>query len=365
MEIRLIDETLKPVEVIDVFTSFIWTDRFYECGDFELKLPIECRPEKMVIGAYLTYDKSEHVMIIENLQLDRSAEEGNILTVSGRSLEALLDRRVIYEYIYYKSDSSNGLENYIELLLKNAIISPAKSYRKIPNLVFEKSGISSPAIEAQHQGCGLYDTVCGLCRNAGIGWKITVKDDNFVFQLYNGIDHSSLQKANRAVVFSERMDTLSEVQYLESMTDFRNAALIVGGEDADVGKVCTDINANEDEARATGLNRREIAVENGSRRKTANDKGETVTLTENQYKTVLQNAGLDELALHAVTRTTNGKVDSAVGQFKYGTDFVLGDWVTVDTGLADSTTARVVEATFSEDINGFEMYNSFETVDLN
>ena len=368
MEIRLMDETLKPVAVVDVFTSFIWTDRFYECGDFELKLPVECHPEKMAIGAYLTYDKSEHVMIIENLQIDRSTDDGNIVTVSGRSLESLLDRRAIYEYTYFKSDSKKGLEDYIELLLKNAIISPSKSYRKISNFVFEKSGskdISSLAIEAQHQGCSLYDAVCGLCQNAGIGWKVTVKDGKFVFRLYSGTDHTSSQKTNRAVVFSEKMDTLSEVQYLESTADFRNAALIVGGEDSDAGKVCTDINSNEDDAKATGLNRREIVVESAARRKTTNDQGASITLSESEYRTVLQNAGLDELARHRVTKTANGKVDNVSEQFKYGTDFVLGDLVTIDAGLADSTTARVVETTFSEDITGFEMYNSFETVDLN
>lgn len=362
MEIRLLDQAFKPVAVIDVFTSFIWTDRFYECGDFELKLPVECRPEKMVIGAYITYDKSEHVMIIEDLQIDRSTDDGNIVTVSGRSLESLLDRRVIYEYTYFKSDSSKGLESYIELLLKNAIISPSKSYRKISNFTFEKSGsesISSLSIEAQHQGCGLYDTVNSLCRNAGIGWKVTIKDGKFVFRLYSGMDRTS------KVVFSEKMDTLSEVQYLESVTDFRNAAMIVGGEDADVGKYCTDVNANENETKATGINRREIVVESSSKRQTTDENGKTITLSESEYKTVLQNAGLNELASHEVTRTANGKVDSTSGQFRYGINFALGDLVTIDAGLSNPTIARVVEVTFSEDINGFEMYNSFETVDLN
>ena len=32
MEIRLLNSKFTPVAVIDIYTSFIWTDRYYEAG---------------------------------------------------------------------------------------------------------------------------------------------------------------------------------------------------------------------------------------------------------------------------------------------------------------------------------------------
>lgn len=359
MEIRLLNKSFTPVAVIDVFMSFIWTDRFYEYGDFELKLPIDLLPSKMTIGNYLTYDKSEHTMIIESLQYDRNADDGNIVTVSGRSLESLLDRRAVYECVRF----NGGLEEYAEMLLNNAIISPQKSYRKIDNFLFEASGIKTVDFEAQHQGNLLYDVISSLCKDLEVGWKITVKDGNLVFQLYSGKNHSASGTSGlKTVLFSENMNNVSSVQYLESTTDYKNAALIMGEENDDTGRTYTDVNADDN---AAGLERREVVVECSASRSTVDDNGEIVDLSDSEYINVLKTSGRDELSQHKVTRTANGGIDAVNGQYRYGTDFDIGDLVTIDTALADAIVARVVETTFSEDETGFEQYNSFETVDLN
>ena len=117
----------------------------------------------MAVGLYITYDRSDRAMIIESMQMDRTGDDGNIVTVSGRSLEILLDRRVIYEYVYFRDGK---LEDYIHLLLKNAVISPKNDYRKIPEFTFRSSGdadISAITIEAQHMLIGLaHDRIMSL-----------------------------------------------------------------------------------------------------------------------------------------------------------------------------------------------------------
>lgn len=357
MEIRLLNKKLEPIEVIDIYTSFIWTDRYYECGDFELKLPLLYMPSKMAVGLYITYDRSDRAMVIESMQIDRTSDDENIVTVSGRSLEIILDRRVIYEYVYFKSGK---LEDYIRLLLQNAVIIPKNHYRKISGFSFRNSDdadISAMTIEAQHQGESLYTVICDICKKYHIGWRVRIINSRLEFGLFKGKNRSA------AVIFSERMNNISECQLLRSVKDYRNAALIIGGEESGTGKVYTDTDSEDSPTTASGIERRELPVKSSARYKTTDSSGNSVTLTSDQYLTVLRNEGKDKLTEHRVTCTANGKTDSAYGQFEYGVNFSLGDIVTIGTGFAEEISARVTEATFSLGVDGFEEYQSFESTD--
>ena len=357
MEIRLLNKKFVPVDVVDIYTSLIWTDRYYECGDFELKIPMAYLPSKMAVGLYLSYDRSDHAMVIETMQIDRTESDENIVTVTGRSLEALLDRRVIYEYIYAKD---TPIEDYVKMLLEKAVISPEKDYRKIDGFTFSASGsadISAIKIEAQHQGESLYDALCEICKKQHIGWRLRLVGGCLKFSLYKGRDKSA------SVIFSENMNNIAECQFLRSVKDYRNAALIIGGEDADAGKVYTDVDSADSNGLAVGIQRRELAVKSSAKYKTKDSAGNSVTLSSDQYIAVLQNEGKEKLTKHRVTSTVNGKTDSAEGQFQYGVNFSLGDIVTLDMGFASSVFSRVTEATFSVGIDGFEMYQSFENTD--
>lgn len=368
MEIRLIDTGFKQRAVIDSFISFVWTDRYYECGDFEIKMPANLIPDSLKVGAYLAFDRSEHTMIIETICIDRT-EEGNIATISGRSLESVLDRRVVYNDICFKSDDTKGLEYYIKMLLNDNVISPSNPFRIIMQLSFEESGLDTSSIEfeAQHQGTVLYDTICSLCKNSGVGWKIEMRTQankgGWYFKLYTGKDHSLNANSGNKVLFSDDMGNLSETQYLESKVDFKNVAVVTGEKNEETGlKTTTEVIGNTGDDMTVYLSRREIAVSCSTSRTTKNEVGETITLSEEDYKKVLQNAGLDELSKHRVTRTANGNAVAVGNQFEYGRDFSLGDFVTVNLGIAGNITARVVETTFSMDTDGFQQYQSFETV---
>lgn len=370
MEIRLIDTGFKQRAVIDSFISFVWTDRYYECGDFEIKMPANLIPDGLKVGAYLAFDRSEHTMIIETICIDRT-EEGNIATISGRSLESVLDRRVVYNDICFKSDDTKGLEYYIKMLLNDNVISPSNPFRIIMQLSFEESGLDTSSIEfeAQHQGTVLYDTICSLCKNSGVGWKIEMRTQGnkggWYFKLYTGKDHSLNAESGNKVLFSDDMGNLAETQYLESTVDFKNVALVTGEKNEETGiKTTTEVVGNTGDDMNVYLYRREMPVSCSSSRTTKNEAGETVELSEEDYKKVLQTAGFDELSKHRVTRTANGNAVAVGNQYEYGRDFSLGDFVTVNLGISGSITARVVETTFSMDADGFQQYQSFENVGI-
>ncbi len=355
MELRLLDKSFTPVAVIDIFVSLIWTDRYYECGDFELKIPAVQLPDTLAVDMYLSYDKSDHIMIIESVQLDRTVDEGDLITVSGRSLEILLDRRVIKEYTYMKSSAQRGLEYYIRLLINQSIIAPSDEKRKIGNFIFEDSNnenIAKAQVECECQGISLYDAVVALCQADGIGFRVYLSDKKFVFQLYQGEERPF-------VVFSESMNNIASLQYLDSVADYKNAAFVMGEEDESGQKFCVYAEADTP---AEGLNRRETAVDSTARHSSTNEDGNIVTLTDAEYTKVLENDGKTVLSSHNATQTANGEIDSIGSQFVYGENFKMGDIVSVDLGLTSPMLSRVVETTFSTDAKGFELYSSFETV---
>lgn len=351
----MLDKNFAPVAVIDIFVSLIWTDRYYECGDFELKIPAVHLPEKLTVDMYLSYDKSDHIMIIESIQLDRTVDDGDLVTVSGRSLEILLDRRVIKEYTYMKSSDKKGLEYYIRLLINQSIIAPSDEKRKISNFIFEDSkneSIAKAQVECECQGISLYDAVSALCRADGIGFHIYLDSGNFVFQLYQG-------KERPFVVFSESMNNVASLQYLDSVADYKNAAFVMGEENEIGQKFCVYAEADP---LAKGLNRRETAVDSTAKHSSVNEDGNIVTLTDEEYIKVLENDGKTALNSHRTTQTANGEIDSMGSQFVYGENFKMGDIVSVDFGLSSPMLSRVVETTFSTETDGFELYSSFETV---
>lgn len=368
MEIRLIDRSYQERAVIDSFISFIWTDRYYECGDFEIRMPANLIPSKLEIGAYLSFTGSEHTMIIESICVDRT-EEGNIVTISGRSLESILDRRVIFNDVVFKSGENKGLEQYIKMLLDDNVISPSNPRRIITELGFEESGLetSSLEFEAQHQGTVLYDAICALCKNSGVGWKIEFRMQSnkggWYFKLYTGKDRSLSAEKGKKILFSDDMGNLAETQYLESTADYKNVAVILGEADKTTGaKPVTEVVGNFGKMSNMHLDRREIVVSCSASKTAKNEAGETVELSNEDYQKVLQNAGLDELSKHRVTCTANGNAVAVGNQFQYGRDYSLGDFVSVNLGFAGGITARVVETTFSMDTDGFQQYQSFETV---
>ena len=98
MEFRVLDRNFQLVYVLDAYESMIWVDRLYEPGSFELYTPVTreiidyCRPDNYVVNP-----ESEHTMIIEDISIESDAESGDHIKVVGRSLESILDRRIVWK----------------------------------------------------------------------------------------------------------------------------------------------------------------------------------------------------------------------------------------------------------------------------
>lgn len=354
MELLILDENLSGVDTLDIFESLIWTDRYSKCGDFEIYVPASTKMlSKLRKNRYLYLKESEHVMIIEDTNIETDVEEGAHLCVTGRSLESILERRIIWN----QTVLSGSLQDGIEKLLNENAISPSIPERKIPNLSFEKSedsSITSLTLEAQYWGENLYETIVGICESFSIGFKILLDGTNFVFSLYAGVDRSYEQTKNPYVVFSPNFDNLLNSNYIESDKTLKTVTLIAGEGEGSNRKTTT---AEAASGSGEGLKRREMFTDAGDISQTVDNQ----QISDSDYLNQLKQRGDEELAKNKATSSFEGQVDSNVTYF-YGSDYYLGDVVQVSNEYEIQSRSRVTEYVMCQDESGIDTYPTFDPI---
>ena len=131
MDVTILHTNLDAVSIVDTYESFIWTDRYYAYGDFELYEAMrEGLLDYIKQDYYLQSKESEHVMIVEKIQITSDTEDGNHVTVTGRSLESILDRRIVWG----QKLLSGNLQNGIKTLLNENVISRQTAIEKFQTL---------------------------------------------------------------------------------------------------------------------------------------------------------------------------------------------------------------------------------------
>lgn len=207
MDILLLDKQYIAIGLIDDYESMIWTDRYNQCGDFELVMPADLEVVKLFEpGLYLYNRDSKHYMIVEEITIVTDAESGNRASIVGRSLESILDRRVIWDY----TKLSGSLQLAIRKLLREAIMGPSNPERRIDNFIFkestdEKITKKEMTVEAEYHGENLYDVICDLCNLNDIGFQILPFE--LEYQAPNLVINSDLRdykgKINNTYVLNE------------------------------------------------------------------------------------------------------------------------------------------------------------------
>lgn len=353
MDLIVLDTGFKAVGIMDVYESLIWADRYYKCGDFELYTPMQDNILNTIKqDYYLQCVESEHTMIVEKLLIKSDVENGNRLTATGRSLESILDRRIVWG----QKTISGNFQNGIKTLLNENVINPSDSKRKISNFIFEPStdtAITSLTIEAQYTGDNLYDVISNLCCERGIGFKVTLNEKmQFVFKLYAGTDRSYKQTANPYVVFSPNFENILNSNYIESKSALKNVTLI-GGEGEGAERKYTSVGDK------SGLERRELFTD---ARDISSDVGDGKTLTNEEYLAQLQQRGKEKLAENMAVTSFEGEVETTT-LYKYGEDFFNGDVIQIANEYGHETTARIIEIVISDDTSGQSVYPTFETLE--
>lgn len=365
MNILILNTSFDIVSVIDSFTAFIWTTRYKDVGEFELHLPPQLADLKnLQKNYYVVIKESNRTMIIENKQQTYAVDEEDTLKISGRSLESILDRRIVWK----RTTISGNLQNGIKKLLDENAINPTDPNRKIPGLIFKEStdeAITSLKIDSvEFLGEDLLSVMTALCEAYNIGFQILLYEDGTMeFSLYAGKDRSYEQEENIPVIFSPGYDNLFGSSYYESNAEHKNVILAMGSRY--VTSTTTDENGEEHyqskevetfvevskQTGVKGLDRREMYGE------VSGIVGDD-EMSEETFKAQIAERGAEELAEHPVKVAFEGEIE-AERQFVYGRDFFIGDVVQVVDKYGMEARSRVEEVILSEDATGRSIYPTF------
>ena len=358
MQLRILNQDFIPLEVVDIYKSIIWTDRYDLCGEFELCLdPLGVIAKTMQKDYYLELDHSEHLMIIEDFNTETDFDDGDLLIIKGRSLESILDRRVIWPQKVF----DGNFQNQIETMLNEAIINPTIADRRIPNFVFKRStdpNITKLTFKGQFTGDNLYTVITEACRKAKCGFKILLNADNkFEFQLYYGVDRSYDQYERPVVAFTPGFENLRKSTYKENNSPFKSIA-IVAGEGEGAARKSIAVQASESKS---GLLRRELYVD--ARDISTNTESGT-NLTDAQYNDLLKERGVRDLNENFYVRSFEGEAETN-STFILNKDFYIGDIVHIANQYGKEAKSRVSEIIFSHDKDKLTIVPTFSSAEMN
>lgn len=235
--------------------SLIWTTRYYEAGDFELYVPVEQQfIDLLQIGYYLQIESSEYTMIVESINLKTDVENGNYMTISGRSAESILSRRIVANRVNTNNTQIEMLANYlIEWNITDPIVE--KDLRQINEVAVasETKGFAE-TVEGQYFGDNVYDIIVQNCQAYGYGFKMPLVNGKFTFEMYAGVDRTRSQKDNLPAVFSSEFENLINTEYTYDTQELKNVALVAGEGEGAARKTAFS-------GTVSGLERREMYVD--------------------------------------------------------------------------------------------------------
>lgn len=218
------NQAFETTRIVDAFQSLIWTDKYIGYGEFELRLPMSDNALAGIrVGWYASIRESDRYMIVDGIEITTSFENGNLATIKGRSLESLLERRIVR----YDSQFHGRLQSAITSLVNaNLITGNSEANRRISRMIIRESLdtiINSNYIDrVVNAGENLYDVVYELCDLCKIGFRVLPgKDGSMTFELYSGKDRTYDQSANPWIVFSPRFENIKDTSMVIDTENLR------------------------------------------------------------------------------------------------------------------------------------------------
>ena len=362
IEISVLNSDLECIGILDYYSSFIWTDRYNDAGEFELCLPVTAKyAQSIKEDMFLSISSSNRTMIVESIKIETDSEDGNTYNIIGRSLESMLDRRIVWK----QTQVSGSVQNAIHSLLNDAIINPADARRRIPNFRFIESvdprvtSVNYTQI-AQYKGDSLFDVVKKVCQAFHLGFQIIQNDNYFDFSLFAGVDRSYSQTYNSYVVFSPNHDNLLNSNFLKSIKNYKNVLRIAGqGEGATQTFITHYLEFDDDNAsEKIGLDRREIYID--CHDVSSVTSGNTV-MDAQQYTNTLVQKGVEKLVELVPETAFEGEIDTTI-MFKYHEDFEVGDICEIRNEYGMSDEVRVTEVVQTWEADGYTCIPTLESM---
>lgn len=292
-----------PDILIEGYSSMIWTERFFEPGEFKMTTPlINKHKDLLPPDTLISHLGTGEVMMVETQTIEEGDDGSRQMVIEGRSLDLMLEHRFV-DGVY--QTKRKMIRNYappgaIAVLLYNVLdnssgkdLTRAGDYSwptadRIPNVSISDSltsygtsrrwWLTEGDIKPQIMSImNQYDVGLRTIRpsSESNGFVISVRSalsergtvdrdpisgfTSLRFDMYKGIDRSHSQSTNPRVAFNYRDGHIRRPQYLFSHADYKTAAELMSGVIA-----VSDYYRNTTERGFTGIRRRVMSIDVGT-----------------------------------------------------------------------------------------------------
>lgn len=300
-----------PDELIEGYSSLIWTERFQEAGEFELHTPtIDATMALLPEDTLISHLDTGEVMFVESHEIDTDDDGNHTLVVKGRSLDAFLEHRWVESKYQKKRSMRQKYAPYgaAEVLLWNALDNNSgkdvtrgdpdaddinlndyswNTLDKVPNVAITHScsttipqrnwwleeGILYPQLlkilirgdlgirtfrPGLESDAYVVDVATGINNNRGAITRTFVNNiTQLRFDIFDGLNRTKSQSANPRVAFNYLRGDVDNAQYLFATTAYKTACEITSTYPP------SDQYRNGTEQNYTGLQRRVMGFDAG------------------------------------------------------------------------------------------------------
>lgn len=357
MEIYTLDPLFRRMDVVDVFISAIWTERYDQTGDFQLDLYSNLKNRNLFkVGTLLAMDKSFRVMMVESIEDDDTSDDTRVLTIKGRSLEKILMDRVAMGALADTTTTPNWTLTgtpaaIMRQIFHDICVTGILSSQDIIPFITEGSFLAASTIPeptdiitVEITPTTVYEALTNIAKVWGLGFRMLRHYDTsqIYWDVYTGSDRTSSQTVLPAVIFAPSLDNLQNTKALTSIEDAKNVAYVFSP--AGFRMVYPE---NVD-PEVDGFDRRVLMVE------ATEVTAETYT-TPDQVAAALLLAGNNALAQAQAYQAFDGEI-TQLSQYRYGVDYQVGDLVEQRDNDGNANNMRVTEQIFVSDAQGERAY---------
>lgn len=340
--------TFEQVGEVNKIKSLIWQTPFNDYGEFQLVVPLDDENRDLLKEGRVLWTGEEVAAIVEYIQNDVDDDGLQTMKVKGHTLEKLLENRVINGTYSVTNGTVSGA---ITALVYQLFVEPPDDQkRKLPWLEVEVEDTVVPdALSMQQTGKSAYEYIMELTETYEFGFRIKFDPINkkLTFKVLKGVDRSIDQDENDSVILSTDMEDIIDSTYTLNVSEWKNVAYVYGEDSGSARK--TTISGDND---LSGFDRKELYVDaRNVRSEIRNDDGTTTTISDTDYYKQLNEAGNEKLSENAREETFEASVRVFGNtQFEYGTDYFVGDKITVaDERLGVQTSTWIVLAEETKD----------------
>lgn len=355
MEIRVFDETVEPLGLIDEMASLLWHVKYFDVGTFNLLAPITNNNKRLLTegNIIVKHDGKREVTDAAGGIWRRAAQityvhitkdENGLeqIEAQGYMLSQWLNKRCISPQIVTTATN----QSIINTMVTNNCGSSASTKRRFPRFIMlAQETIEGSAVEyANEVYAKLGQEVKARAQAGKLGYDILINERSrqYGFYLYKGKDLTAKNsEGNTPCIFSRDFDNVNEQEYTASIENCGNFIYIQGAADDSGSQPVTTVDGEG----ASGLELTEVFCDATDIARKYQSGETEVTIPLNIYLQMLKTRAAAELENY-------GKIINFVStintnsNLKFKQDFDLGDRITCkETKWGIQIDARITEVT--------------------